>query len=337
MKILFLIKENSSYGFKSPKSGLLESARLTSAQLVKNFNVDSKVVVCIDGNSIDKEVHNFKPDICIIEAIWVTPAKLAEVASLHRRVIFTIRVHSEISFLSMEGIAIEWIKGYEKIKNVIISFNSFTTAKDFHNIGIPSVYLPNIYSGIRYNPCPILHRFLNSRKHKDIINIGCFGSIRPLKNQLVQAFAAIEFGNKNNKRIHFHINSSRVEQKGESALKNIRALFKGTEHKLIEHYWLPREEFLSIVSKMDIGLQVSLSESFNLVTADFVSCNVPIIVSETINWMPEMLQVENDVSSIVSKISQVLKYPKYYSALAKNNLNRYNSIALGLWHEYLLI
>ena len=101
-------------------------------------------------------------------------------------------------------------------------------------------------------------------KDKNVLNIGCFGAIRPLKNQLYQAVAAIEFANSINKKLHFHVNIARVENNGDPVLKNLRNLFiNNPKHKLVEHSWLTHEDFINLVRKMDIGLQVSFTETFS--------------------------------------------------------------------------
>ena len=166
------------------------------------------------------------------------------------------------------------------------------------------------------------------------MNIGCFGAIRPLKNQLIQAFAAIAWGNKYNKQICFHINSGRVEQGGESTLKNIRALFKNSPHTLIEHPWMDRNKFLMLVSSMDVGMQLSFTESFNIVAADFVSQHVPIVVSSTISWMNEYLQCSvDDVNNIVNALQKVYNNYFYSQLVQTLSLRSYNKGAIKEWRK----
>lgn len=336
MKILFLIKGNYAYGHGGAKSGLLDSAKLTAMQLIKYFGVNAKLEVCIDANDIDKEVYDFKPDICIIEAIWVTPEKMAEIVPLHPKTAFYVRVHSEIPFLATEGMAIGWLKDFANIKNVFISFNSSVAANDFRKVVAPTRFLPNIYnyqhtSGGSY----ITEDTSLLRRKKKYVDIASFGALRPMKDQLLQAFAAIQFGNDNDKIVHFHINAGRTEQGGNDVLKNIRSLFKGTQHLLVEHDWLSRGDFLELVSYMDIGLQVSFSESFNIVTADFVRCGVPIIVSSAVRWMPEKCKVIFDCEEISEKINHVLHFSDHYIHAAKMALNDYDVNALSVWKHFI--
>src|SRR5262245_7332814 len=99
-KILFLLKEHSYGNFGIAKSGLLNSVRLLEKALL-HFGIvkESKTVVCVDANQIDRELFLYRPDVCFIEAIWVTEQKLAEIQRLHPKVEFVIRVHSNIPFL----------------------------------------------------------------------------------------------------------------------------------------------------------------------------------------------------------------------------------------------
>lgn len=339
MKILFLLKKAFSYGYGGVKSGLSESANLTSAELTRVFDVECKVSLCVDGDSIDKELFDYKPDICIIEALWVTPDKLREVQRLHPSVKFYVRSHSEIPFLATEGIAIDWIKEYVSIPNVYNAFNSFTTCNDFkqllhHN----TEYLPNIFTKIIPKNISLskhLSNFFRNKITRRHIHIGCFGAIRPMKNQLIQAIAAIRYGDDNDKIIHFHINGGRIEQGGDCAIKNIRAAFKGTKHKLIEHGWLPRIGFLFLIKNMDIGLQMSYSESFNIVAADFAFMEVPIIVSEAIRWMPNGIKADIDVTEIAAKIKYVLRFKEYFIQSECQALSDYNDRSLHAWKRFI--
>ncbi len=342
-KTLILLKQGSNYGssiFKK-SSGLFNSAQFLQKSLIKHLGIEVELEIAIDGNDIDRRIVKHKPKYCILEAIWVTPKKLEELTLLHPNVNFIVRIHSKVPFLSNEGIAIEWIKEYQKIKNVALSFNNKETSNDFKNIGIYNEYLPNLYKDVEVE-CSIFSKFFKifsfwkNNKPSKIINIGCFGSIRPLKNQLLQAFAAIRFAELNNKILHFHINGSRMEQKGEVNLRNIRSLFKESKHKLIEHPWLPHAEFVEVIKNMDLGLQVSFTESFNIVSADFVISKVPIVVCEDINWISPLsvTKSDNSVNDIVRAMRKV--YVNKEKVVKENlkYLDTYNQNSICTWKRF---
>jgi len=345
-KILILLKKhNESAGAFTSKAGLSNSASFLKRILEKNINVICELKLCIDANCINKEIHDFRPDICILEAIWVPPYKLKELTTLWPKVSFVVRVHSKIPFLANEGIAIDWIKEYSQIENVIVSFNNEDTNKDFNSIGINSVYLPNLYPLIRhFSYTEYLFKSLKEKlfnlfgygKNKTIINIGCFGAIRPLKNQMTQAIAAIAYADKNDKILHFHINGTRIEQRGETVIKNIRELFKNTRHKLIEHKWMEHHDFLKVIKTMDVGLQVSYTESFNIVTADFVHSEKPIIVGYDTDWMYNGSKVDaNDIPMMISKIEEVTKNQSKFIMKNYFSFEKYYFESLRVWRKFL--
>jgi len=291
---LFIIKKFYDYdGSKQVSNGLKSSARFVVDMLLSE-GFRAAIAEADDMNCIDRIVTQYRPKKVVIEALWVTPAKFAELKKLHPSIEWTVRIHSEIPFLANEGIAIEWIVEYFA-QDVAIAFNSGETAQDFQLLGVP-VYLPNYYP--QRKPRPI--KFVTNT-----LNVGCFGAIRPMKNQLIQAFAAISFAEQQGCRLVFHMNGSRVEQQGSNALRQIAALFKATHHGLVIHPWLDHDDFLELVGSMDICLQASLTESFNIVSADAVSMGVPLVGSDAISWLPKRSKAKADsMQSIVAAMGR---------------------------------
>ncbi len=291
---LFIIKRFHDYNCPNPiSSGLRSSAQFVVDMLLAN-GYRAKLVDAIDGNSIDSLVAQNQPARVVIQAIWVTPLKMAELQKLHPNVRWTVIVHSEIPFLANEGMAIAWLTAYMK-QGVEVAFNSAQTVYDFAVLG-KTTYLPNYYP---------LRKPRQIRPESGLLNIGCFGAIRPLKNQLIQAFAAVQYAKIKNKKLTFHMNGTRIEQFGQNNLKNIEALFADTGQTLKLHPWMPHNDFLELIAQMDICLQVSLSESFNIVSADAVSMGVPLVASDAIAWLPKRSRAQVDsVESIVDAMKE---------------------------------
>jgi hypothetical protein len=83
---------------------------------------------------------------------------------------------------------------------------------------------------------------------------------------------------------------------------------------------------------MDVGMQVSFSETFNIVTADFVSCNIPIVVSTDIRWMPDRSQSNpTSVEDIVDKLDKIRKFSSYSTWSNSKALKSYNKMAAHAW------
>lgn len=331
-RILILTKKRivPYEGTKSPtvitSSGLKNSAMFV-VDLLNDLGHVAAVVDVVDNNCIDKEVTEFYPDIVIIEALWVVPEKFDVLKRLHPHIKWVVRLHSDIPFLANEGIAMDWIFKYVE-RNVIIAVNNTRIDEELKNLIDPDKvwYLPNYY--------PLVKRKVDiAKKDKTIIDIACFGAIRPMKNQLLQAIAAIIFANDKGLVLRFHINGTRVEGLGEPILRNIRSLFENTHHQLIEHDWLEHDEFLRLIANMDISMQCSLSETFNIVSADAVSQSVPIVVSPEVSWASEV-GVANPTSSvsIVEKLKIVWSLRKLVvHKLNYYNLNEFNKLSKEIW------
>lgn len=340
MNILFLVKTANEYGtyMSKPKAGLYNSAK----QIVDMINTKTKSLAIletsIDGNDVDSKLAKHKPNVCVIEAIWITPTKMRELIKLYPKVVFIIRIHSKIPFLAMEGTAIQWIKEYHNIDNVFISFNNKDTSNDMRTIGIDNIYLPNVYNNIKSDIgfFELLFSLFNIEKfNKPYYNIGCFGAIRPMKNHLNQAVAAIKFCEKYNASCIFYVNAGRIEQNGENVLKNLRALFMGTKHILIELGWLDHDQFLRKINDMDICLQVSLTESFNIVSADCVSMEIPIVTSKDIDWLKSTNVDPNNVKDIVNAMEYQYKFRSFSTKMNLHYLNQYNKTATNVWINFL--
>lgn len=325
-KILFILKYRQAYGAKGEyiSSGLYWSAKFV-ADMLNAEGYNAKLVQVVDNNDIDREVAQFNPDTVIIEALWVVPEKFDVLKKLHPNVRWITRLHSNTPFLASEGIAIQWIKGYVS-RGVQVAVNEDRAYNDLiDSIGENLLlYLPNYYPVTKSKALPAIPQ-------NGILNIGCFGAIRPLKNQLLQAIAAINFANDNSYALNFHINASRVEQ-GDNELKNLRALFAGTKHQLIEESWVTHSDFLKRLKNLNLGMLVSLSETFSIVAADMVDVGLPIVVSPEVTWASRFCKVNpTDSYAIEDGLARAFNYPKLNVWLNRKSLLRHNKQAISEW------
>ena len=336
--ILYSQTPNSPYFKYCMSSGLRNSSQFVVSML-QEHGIEAKLVEVVDNNCIDREVYEYKPTHVIIEAFWVVPEKFHELHKLHPKVKWIIRNHSELPFLANEGQAIHWSLQYLKYKNVFLAPNSKRAYEDTKKMVAASIsplaseyrvlYLPNYYQikGSVKKLSPV----------RDTVNVGCFGAVRPLKNHLIQAVAAIDFARSENKKLRFHINVSRIEDSGNNSLKSLRGLFANLDSErfeLVEHNWLNHEDFLKLVRTMDIGLQTSFSETFNIVAADFVSQGIPIVVSKEISWIPEEFHCRHtDSKDIVRVMKRTLFGFRFWwkAYWSLNALKRYNRESKHIW------
>lgn len=340
LKVLILVKKRQLGSYNHGASGLYYSAQFV-VELLKSFGHEVNFETCVDGNEVDKFLAKYKPNICILEAYWVTPDKIKENQKLHPKVQFIVRNHSKPSFLAHEGMAIQWTLAYLK-QGVIVASNNKESSDAFRTIAqenkVPTnniVYLPNYYKAP-------YEQFGTSRTKLKTLNIGCFGAIRPFKNQVNQALAAIKASQILGLKLNFHINSERVEGNADGILKSLRSVFQNNVcSTLVEHEWLDHKNFLLLLPQMDVSMQVSYSETFNLVSSDAVQMNVPIIVSPEINWIKNCSQIAdpNNVNDMVNKLLNILTAGNWrYERLLNNqkkDLKKYLDASSNIWNEYL--
>jgi glycosyltransferase involved in cell wall biosynthesis len=346
-KVLFILKRREDYhavlhSHVGLSTGLYNSASFVD-QMLRDIGIESVLEVAIDNNCIDRLVTKHQPTHVIIEALWVVPEKFLILQKLHPTVKWIIRLHSEMPFMAGEGMAMNWIGEYSNFENIIIGVNaprmleetrSYLQIKNRWDLSTTEqrvIYLPNFYPQ-EYQSAKRID------KNKDTINIGCFGAVRPLKNHLLQAHAAINFAEQIGKKLRFHINAGRIEMQGGPVLHNLRGMFEQlytTGHELINHQWRPREQFLELCAEMDIGLQVSFSETFNIVTADLLSQGVPIVGSNEIPWSVETFSADPvDSDDITKKLHTTYNWPRLNVWTNRNSLNSYTNKTKKVWHKY---
>lgn len=345
-RILFILKRREDFNpvKHSPlglSTGLFNSASFMD-DMLKNLGIESALEVAIDNNCIDRLVTKHKPTHVIIEALWVVPSKFAILTKLHPTVKWIVRLHSEMPFMAGEGMAMDWIGDYVTYPQLIIGVNAPRMLDEVqtylkikqkwtHQQTLDRViYMPNYY--------PQEYKTKKYNANKYWIDIGCFGAVRPLKNHLVQAFAALKFADQNKKQLRFHINMGRVEMKGDPVMHNLKGLFQQLAdrgHQLIGHEWRPRDEFLELCSTMDIGLQCNFSETFNIVSADLISQGVPVVGSYEIPWATRWFNARPAESDeICDAISATHNFSKLNVWLNQRNLTKYTNNTARVWKEY---
>lgn len=345
-KIMFILKDRIYNSVYADSYGLSNSAKQV-AHYLSDENYDTKLVSVVDANGIDKELYTYQPDVVIIEALWVPTYKLKELVSMPRysKIKWIIRIHSEIGFLAAETNALKYVNEYLTIKktnpNVHLSFNSKKINDELNQIYKSNsfIYLPNVIWSTSLSKYHItLHNH-----NPDVISIGCFGALRLMKNQVFQAMCAIKMANDLGKTLHFHINNQVTNLETiNPILNNLRELFKDTTHQLIEHRWMNHDNFMSMIhNKIDIGMQLSFTESFNIVTADFIAAGVPILVSDAIDWACTLKASTTNYEAAVYKLKLmywISKHPILTKIVLRLNawsLSRYNRKAKERWSNTL--
>lgn len=347
-KVLFILKRRQDYNAEKHSANGLSTGLFNSASfmvdMLNDNGIEAHLEIAIDNNCIDRLVTKHRPTHVIIEAIWVVPTKFIILSKLHPSVKWIIRVHSEMPFLASEGKALDWIAEYSVFPNIDLAINAprmLHEIRDYirmkhqwthEGTNRKIFYLPNYY--------PQEYRKKEYSINKEHVDIGCFGAIRPLKNHMLQACAALKFAEHIGKKLHFHINVGRIEMNGGPVLDNLRAMFMQLHdhgHRLIHNEWTPREEFLELCHRMDIGLQVSFSETFNIVGADIVSQGVPLVGSIEIPWFDEVYAARAQYSEEIYKALLLTHHwPQHNVAANQRKLTEYTDHTLQIWLQHFM-
>jgi glycosyltransferase involved in cell wall biosynthesis len=227
----------------------------------------------------------------VISAPWLSCRDMAALVEHFKMIQFAIVSHSNVGFLQADpsGIALlrDYIELSYKYDNLTVGGNSERFTKWLSEAyDTFTVLLPNMY------PIPA---FVPHKSLGDVIRIGSFGAIRPLKNQLTAAAAAIIIGERLEKPIEFHLSAGREEGGGNIVLSAIQQMVKDVlGFTLVLDGWSPWSDFNETVANMDLLIHPSYTESFNIVSADGISQGVPVVGSTAINWLPKDWQADSD-------------------------------------------
>lgn len=300
-----------------------------------------KAHVAVEAFAVDtaehvEEILAKKPYLThvILEAFWVKTPRLAEMLSKHPQVHFIVRSHSQIGFLQVEPGAIRLIREQlmlqESMPNLSIAANSRRLSKFIRDAYTSDcLYLPNLYD---------LHRARKKRdttfKHR-ALRVGSFGALRLLKNHTTAAAAAMMLAKDLGCDLEFWVSVNR-EEHGKGVLKSLRYMFADLEWaKLHEHPWEPWPKFRRSIHHMDLCIQASMTETFNIVTADATAEGVPSVVSPSIEWAPDSWKANVDDVEDLARRGMHLLLSHSGASEGHKALERYVNESLGIWVQYL--
>lgn len=346
---LFVLKRREDYscdpsysGSYQIATGMWNSAQFVVDAITEDGNITADIEMVQDANSIDAIVTSTDPAVVFIEGLWVTPEKFTELMALSRHAgrTWIVRVHSEIPFLASEGIAMNWIAKYLE-QGVLVACNAVRARDqiaayaramgyDENEIAALLPYLPNCY------PTDFEPEQSTDLVSKSTLDIACFGAFRPLKNHLQQAICAVNFARENGKNLRFHIND-RCDAGGVGPARNVHDFFANlpAQYELVEHGWESHEQFLASLSNIDILMQVSFSETFNIVAADATFVGKPVVVSDEISWAYPLYADPTDHMQLEQVLQLAYLQPMFYVQQSRKRLESFATQSASIWVRYL--
>lgn len=317
----------------------LNVAALTNARVLRQRGIHTTVFpVCnnvdvVDGILEYERDHKKPLTHVIISAPWMSRYDLTNLVEFFPDIQFVVECHSNVGFLQADPNAMTIIRAVIALSNthsnILLGGNSEPFVKWASEVyGTHVVLLPNLY--------PISPP---AKKRWDgflPIRIGVFGAVRPQKNFMTAAAAAMLIQQNVQLPVELHM-STGGEGDGGSVSRAIDQMVAGIpSFTLIRHLWQPWEEFIQTVEKMDLMIQPSYTESFNMVTADGIVMGVPSVVSNAIRWAPNSWKADSDDVLDIARVGTKLLKSRFSVYRGMRALKKSNRYALKHWFRYLI-
>jgi len=257
---------------------------------------------------------------------------VASLAAQFSEIVFVVVSHSSVGFLAADPHAIKLLRETADLQlathNVFLGGNSakFTQWASVA-WGVEAVWLPNLYC--------LAETFPQHDRHWDggALRLGMFGANRPLKNFLSGAAGAVELARRLRVPVELLLSSGRDEG------GNPRALQEMTEHisnlRVVQTGWLPWAEFRRLVRTIDLVLQPSYTETFNVVSADAIAEGVPVVASDAIDWVPPWWQAKADEPLDIARVAERLLRDPRAPRDGRSALQDYVQRGVVTWSHFL--
>jgi hypothetical protein len=315
----------------------LNVAGFTSAKFLRNHGVDVSVypvrhnVDVVDAINKYNETHKKPLTHVVISAPWLSLHDMKSLIRNFKNIKFTVLSHSNVGFLQADPCGVELLREYAKLSKTDSNLQVGGNCSQFTDwfkaaYNDNCVLLPNMY--------PIDKIRAKVWDGKSPLKIGAFGAIRPEKNFMTAAAAAMAIHSKLNVPIELHMSTGGDGCKSPT-LSAISEMVKGVDGvTLIRHHWNYWDQFIQLIGSMDLLIQVSYTESFNMVTADGISQGVSTVVSPVIKWAPESWKANPDDAMDAARVGVNLLTENQHH-IGYNALLEHNQNSLKHWIKFL--
>lgn len=263
---------------------------------------------------------------------WIQPQHFYDISLIWPDVTFVQLNHSGCAYLSIDKYGIRNIRDVaaisEMVHNLKVAANNERTAHFISALGVPALYLPNLYdtdSFTAFTPQRIGHT----------LRVGSFGASRPWKNQLCAAEGAVMLAKALGVNLELYVNSKRPDG-GERMIESRAELFAHMPDAVLKDVpWASWPQFRDISRNMHLLVQPSFDETFNVCTMDGIAEGVPSVAASAIEWTPRSWWAEpEDPTSIMRVGIALLHAPSHAIEEARTLAKRYTGQALSRWLDF---
>jgi hypothetical protein len=316
---------------------------VNTAKVLNQMGIKARVLPCAQPQDILPTLKGLPhiPTHVIIQALWVPVETMGSLISSFPDTQIASTCHSNVGFLQAEPRAILLFKEYLSLERETVNFHAAGNSLRFcqaieESFTEPCTYLPNLYWTHHKHGEP-------KRLWRDIggtLRIGVFGASRVQKNMLSGAMAAMEIASNTGAFTELYISGGRNDGGPEASQRlrlGVKNLLAGMPNiKLIEVNWQTWTSFLKTVSAMNMMIQPSYSESFNVVTADGCAEGIPSVVSSAVTWAPESWKADADDANDIARVGCGILGDPMAAIHGFHALQKHNKVSQNAWLSYLL-
>lgn len=335
MKVLFLFKNPRVDNPDAHHEGLGVTACL-SARFLRGAGVCAESLPVPNGEYIWEQLSGPWSDAThvVLEAPFIDAPFLGRMFRAFPGKRFSLVYHSNLGFLAQDGFAGASMPLYATLAR---NFTNFTLGGNSAELadamergaGVPFAWLPNLYQ----LPALVGRESWNELR----LEVGLFGAARVLKNWLTAGAASMIIAGELGVQVRLHVNTERNE--GAAATRrNLAALVTMNPRvSIVEVPWMRHDVFVDYLRGIDLCLQPSFTETFNMVTADGIAAGAPSVVSSAISWAPREWNAQPDSACDVARVgcAMVREGLAAHVCLGRAALEAHNRSALEAWKSWL--
>lgn len=309
------------------------------AKVLKSQGVSVEVWPITSAQELEVRITDSgsaKPTHVVVSAPWIATQDWSRLVRRFSEIEFVVNCHSNVGFLQADPRGTHLFLEYGKLQqgstNFRISGNSVAFSDWIQTTyNYPCLTLPNLYwltGNTKTDRLPFVFG-------QSVLRIGAFGATRPLKNLQTMAAAVLTIATETRTPVEFWISGGRAEG-GLTVLKSIQEMYSGLPNATIkENNWQDWTSFRATVRHMHLCMQMSYTESFNMVTADAIAEGVPSVVSGAVDWVPEHWEAHFDDAVDIARVARTLLTDVNAARDGIRALSRHNDEGIERWMDYL--
>lgn len=310
-------------------------AAINTAKVLQRAGMPTEVWPIVSATDLRQRLEKTPHDQVIISAPWIPTLEMQALSNDFPRTQFAVTCHSNVGFLQADRNGVKLVRELMDLEmatsNVHLAGNTRRFCQWINQcFQVPCAYLPNLYFLGTSVPRP------RPPFGCGTLRVGAFGATRPLKNLMSAAGAALEIARLLRVQLEFWISAGRTEGGGDCVLGAVTEMLSGLPYVTLKlNGWQTWPEFRKTVGTMNLLLQPSYTESFNMVTADGVAEGVASVVSSAIDWAPADWKADVDDVPQIARVGRKLLLDAHAPSEGFDALQTYVADGLRAYRHYL--